>query len=236
MTQPTRPQRSRPRRSRPQRLVRTAAALAVVVAATTAVSGCSDQRLGAAAVVDGTRITTDDVQSLSRELLAVVPDQDPALVQRGVLDQLISDEVYTRVSRELGVSVSDGRVANQLQTLVTRFQGRKPLVRAILTSQARPEYVAPSMLQSWLRDQLLFVKVARGLAGGTLPTDAAASDALFQEADRQIAAIAADMSVDLSPRYGTWRPDRDVDPTVSDISPLVSGGLSRTADELSAGE
>ena len=74
------------------RLTRTAAALAIALVAAAGLSGCSDQRLGAAAVVDGKLISTDDVQKSTRDYLKIVPGADPAQVQRDVLQRLILAE------------------------------------------------------------------------------------------------------------------------------------------------
>ena len=93
------------------RLTRTAAALAIALVAAAGLSGCSDQRLGAAAVVDGKRISTDDVQKSTRDYLKIVPGADPAQVQRDVLQRLILAEVIDKVAHKEGVGVSDGRVA-----------------------------------------------------------------------------------------------------------------------------
>ncbi len=214
---------------------RTPAVIALAVVAVVGLSGCSDQRLGAAAVINGHRITTDRLQVLAQDFMTAVPGQDPATVQRGLLDQLISDKVYDQVVARTGVKVSDRAVTTQLGALITRFKGRKPLVKAILTSQSRPEYVTPSMLRSWLRDQLLFIALARQVNGGTTPAQDATGTKAYIAADARIARIARSVHVSLNPRYGSWSPDKDVDPTVSAITPLVSGGLSRTASELTAG-
>ena len=217
------------------RLPRVIATIAVALVATTGLSACSDQRLGSAAVVDGHRITTDRLQSLSADFAAAVPGQDSAVVQRGLLDQLISDRVYAKVSSRLGVRVPDAAVTTQLAALVTRFKGKQPLVQAIVSQQKRPEYVAPSMLRSWLRDQLLFIALAKQVNGGVTPGQDAAGNQAFLTADATIARIAQSLHVSLSPRYGTWSPDKEIDPTVSAVSPLLSGGLARTAGQLNAG-
>lgn len=196
-----------------------------------ALTGCSLDRLGSAAVVGGTPISTDQVQELSREYLRALPDQDPGPVQRGILDQLITTEVYAQISRDLGVRVSDGRVADQLARLVERFRSREDLALAIQTNQAEPEFVAPSMLEAWMRNQLTFGAIARELNGGSIPQGETVEQ-VFGPADREITARAASLGVEVNPRYGRWSPDRAIDPTVSTIAPLVSGGLAQTEEQL----
>lgn len=223
-TAPELPGRAAPR-------LRALAALAAAAVALSVLTGCSTERLGAAAVVDGKAIGSEEVQALAREMLDVVPDQDPGLVQRGILDQLITAEVYARAARELGISVRDSEVAVELRGLAQRFQGRRGLAQAIVTNQQVPEFVPPSMLETWMRNQILFVKLATRRNGGPLAADEGSNTAVTQ-ADAELRRVAGEVDVDLSPRYGTWRPDRDIDPTVSDISPLVSGGLSKSVAEL----
>lgn len=201
------------------------------VTALAALTGCSLDRLGSAAVVGGRPISTDRVQDLTREYLEALPNQDSGPVQRGILDQLITTEVYAQVSRDLGVHVSAGRVADQLERLVEQFRTRKDLALAIQTNQAEPEYVAPSMLEAWMRNQLTFGAVARKLNGGSIP-EGDTVEQVFGAADREITAAAERIGVEVNPRYGRWSPDRAIDPTVSTIVPLVSGGLSRTEQEL----
>ena len=126
---------------------------AVVLCATLSagvLAGCSLDRLGAAAVVGGEPISTDRVHDLTNEYLRALPDQEPGLVQRGILDQLITARVYAQVARDQDVGVRDAQVAAELSGLVERFQGRKALVQAIQANQEVPEFVAPSMLASWL--------------------------------------------------------------------------------------
>ena len=64
------------------RLTRTAAALAVALVAAGGLSGCADQKVGSAAVVDGSRITTDEVQQadpgLPRDRARRRPGRRPA--------------------------------------------------------------------------------------------------------------------------------------------------------------
>lgn len=193
-------------------------AIVLAAVAVTALSGCSPERLGAAAVVDGRTISTDHLQDLAREYDAVVPGQPPGRVQLSVLQQLIVDEVFDAMSKDLGVRVRPGRVSAELDALVAQVGGRKALVRA-LSSQQR-QVVPPSQLERWMRDRLLFEAIAREVTG-------ASADAQpdFDVANRKLTEYAAGMDIEINPRYGAWNPD-------SGITPLVSGGLSKSVAEL----
>lgn len=195
------------------------AAAAVLAAATAAsLAGCTTDRLGTAAIVEGEAISTAEVQDLSREYDAVVPGQPPGRVQLSVLQQLVVDRVFAAMARDLDVHVRAGRVSRELDALVEQVGGRKALVRALATQQR--QVVPPSQLESWMRDRLLFDAIARRIAG-----TAEATEASFEQANRELTKYAASMDIEVNPRYGTWNPD-------SGIAPLVSGGLSRTVEEL----
>lgn len=207
------------RAARPARSLRSRTMAALLAAlAVTVLSGCSADRLGAAAVVEGEVIRTDHLHELAREYDTVVPGQPSGRVQLSVLQQLVVDEVFDAMARDLGVTVRPGRVANELDALLTQVGGRKALVRA-LSSQQR-QVVPPSQLERWMRDRLIFDAIARELSGGS-----ATAEPDFERANKALTEYAASMDIEISPRYGTWDPD-------SGIAPLVSGGLARTASEL----
>ena len=192
----------------------------LAVGMTGALAGCSVDRLGAAAVVDGEVISTEEVQQQARDYLEVVPDTDPGQVQLAVLQQMIVNRVFRKISRDSGVRVSRARVSRELNGLIESVGGRKALVRAI-SGQTR-QVVAPSQLEDWMRSRLLFAKFAADLGGtGGGPPSQQALD----QANRQLTRYAARMDIELSPRYGRWDPR-------GGITPLVSGGLSRPAAEL----
>lgn len=215
-----RPATRAPRGSRALR--RRAVAAVLVALAAAALSGCAADRLGAAAVVEGEAISTDQVQDLTREYDAVVPGQPSGRVQLSVLQQLVVDRVFDAMARDLGVHVRAGRVSAELDALTTQVGGRKALVRA-LASQQR-QVVPPSQLERWMRDRLLFDAIAREISGTS-----ATADPDFDKANRQLTEYAATMDIEINPRYGSWNPD-------SGIAPLVGGGLSKTAAELAGDE
>lgn len=202
------------------RLTRTAAALAIALVAAAGLSGCSDQRLGAAAVVDGQRISTDDVQQSARAYLKIVPGADSGQVQRDILQRLILSEVIDKVARREGVGVSRGRVAAARDDLLKSTGGRKGLIRA-LASQQQPSVLAPAYLDRWFKDQLLFKRITIKLAAGGDPTSAVETN----KTSTLLSRTARSMEIEVNPRYGKWSLRRGV-------VALESGGLSKSAAEL----
>jgi hypothetical protein len=205
------------------RLTRTAAALVVALAATTGLAGCSDDRLGSAAVVDGHPITTTELQDATEGYLKLVPGAEPGNVQRRILERMILSHVIDTAAREQGVHVSDGEVAKQRDELLKSVGGRKGLVTT-LASQQTPVVLAPSYIDRWFKDRVLYTKMTKKIAGGG---DPASTEVLSRTADA-LTSAGKSLDIEVSPRYGTWSTRRG-------IAPLVSGGLSKTAAQLNAG-
>ncbi len=193
--------------------------LVATVVAIVAVAGCGVDRLGAAAVVDGHKISIDQLQDLTREFTTAVPGQESGQAQAAILQQLILRRVLAAQARDAGVRVSDGRVASQLSGLITRLGGRKQLAAALAQ---QGQVVAPSQFSDWLRGQLLFQRIARKLGGGT----GAPSQEALAEADAQLRGYSRRAQIEVNPRYGSWN-------ARSGVTPLVGGGLSTTVDQLS---
>lgn len=210
------------RLTRPSRLRRCAAVLAVALVAAAGVSGCGEQRLGSAAVVDGHRITTDQLQQTTRDFEKVVPGKPAATTQVSILQRLILSRVIAKVADKVGVRAQPGKVAAERDSLLKSVGGRKGLIQA-LAAQQQPTILAPSDVDSWFRDRLLYNEIATKLAGGGNPTSAQN----LTKTTRLLSGTATSMKISVNPRYGRWSPR-------SGITPLVSGGLSKTAAELAS--
>lgn len=204
------------------RLTRTTAALAVAVVAA-GLTGCSVQeRLGSAAVVDGHRITTSELQDATNGYLRLVPDADKSNAQLRILERMILSRVIDAEARTVGVHATPGEVAKERDDLLRSVGGRKGLVRQLAAGQS-PVVLAPSYVDRWFRDRVLYLKIAKKLGGGAANTQQAA-----QRTTQQLIATGRSMDIEVNPRYGTWNPRRGV-------TPLVSGGLSQTAAQIGRG-
>jgi hypothetical protein len=207
--------------SRPTRV---AAVLVAALAATAALSGCGEQeKLGAAAVVDGHTISTDQLQSDTNEFLKIVPGQDPAHAQLQILQRIIVSRLIDKEAAKLGVHASPGEVAKARANLPSTVKGTNDLVRQLAGGQA-PVFVPPSLVDRWIKDQVLYAKIAKKLA----VNGDATSQQSVNATNRALTATGRAMKVEVSPRYGTWSPKLG-------LSPLVSGGLSKTAAEMAKG-
>ena len=211
---PTTPRTRRPRRA--------LAAALLVTALAAGLTGCSLDRLGAAAVVAGRPVTTDEVQRLAREYQQVVPGGDGAQIQVAILQQMIQSEAYDRLAKDNGIRVSPGQVSRVIDQLEAQTGGRRQLIQAIATQNR--EVVPPSRLERWTRDQLILQRYVLSKVAGPEQVTREVVD----RARADLRRYARQLDVEVNPRYGRWQPG-------GGIRPLVSGGLARDADQPGPG-
>jgi hypothetical protein len=212
---------SRPTLSRPTRV---AALLVAALAATVALSGCGEQeKLGSAAVVDGHPISTDQLQTATNDFLKVVPGQDTGNAQLRILERMILSRLIDKEAADVGVHASPGEVAKARNKLLPSVGGELGLVRQLAAGQ-QPILVPPSYVNRWFKDRVLYTKIAQRLAVNGDPT----SQQSVNATTKALIATGRAMDVEVSPRYGTWNSKRG-------LTPLVSGGLSKTAAEIAKG-
>jgi hypothetical protein len=200
--------------------------LATVVAALLAavsLAACGPDQLGSAAVIDGTTISADTLQSSARAYLAIVPNGDRAQVQQHILEEMIYSRIIANAAKKSDVHVSAGAVAKQLEVFFKQTKNRRGVVAA-LGGQQPPVIVPPGYVDQWLRDQLLYHKLVVKLAGGGDSTTVEAS----ARGSQALSSAAKSMKIEVNPRYGTWNPK------TGSINALVSGGLANTAKQLNA--
>ncbi|AXK35303.1 hypothetical protein DVA86_24330 [Streptomyces armeniacus] len=199
--------------------VSTAAVLAVVAPLLT---GCgSDARPGAAAVVDGDRITMAQLQSrvgAVRDAQNAEP-QGEQLVQRSgqltraTLDSMIRERVVREAADEAGVSVSRREIQRMRDQLEKGAGGAKQFEAALLQQQA----IAPSEIDERVWLELAVRKIA-GASGIDLQTPEG-NEALTAK----FAETAKKMKIDVNPRYGKWSTRQAAlaaakDPWLNDLS------------------
>lgn len=85
------------------------AAAALALSALMTVSACGRVTAGSAAVVDGTRISVNDLQTASTEIAGVFGEQ-PGNVQQAVLGWMVLGEYSVPVAEEYGIGVSEEEV------------------------------------------------------------------------------------------------------------------------------
>ena len=206
-----------------RRVRRSLATAAVALLATVSLAACGPDQLGSAAVIDGTTISADTLQSSARAYLAIVPNGDRAQVQQHILEEMIYSRIIANAAKKNDVHVSTGAVAKQLEVFFKQTKDRRGVVAA-LGGQQPPVIVPPGYVDQWVRDQLLYHKLVVKLAGGGDSTTAQAS----ARGSNALASAAKSMKIEVNPRYGAWNPK------TGSINALVSGGLANTAKQLNA--
>ena len=203
---------------------RTAGVLAAAGLTVAALTGCAEERLGAAAVIDGRAVSTDELQEATRDYLEVVPDADAGDAQLAILQRTIVSAVIDEAARQNGVRVRPGRVAAERDALLPTVGGREGLIRTLAESQ-QPTMLSPADIDRWVKDRLLFEAIATELAGADLdPSSPEAQEALTRTND-ELQSASRSMDIEVSPRYGRWDPD-------TGLTALISGGLADTPEEL----
>lgn len=198
---------------------------ALVLVAALGLSGCGGSTLGAAAVVDGRVTTVDELQQDTREYLDIVPGADTGAAQVAILQRIVITAVLEEVARQNDVHVRPGRIAAERDELFESFGGRRGLVRTLANSQEQPTVLPPDDVEVWVKDRLLFNAIAEKVGGGPLNTAEPESQQVLEEVQDQLTKAGRSLEIEINPRYGEW------DPT-SGITPMISGGLSQTAEQL----
>jgi len=209
--------------SRLPRPMTAALVAALLVPLTGALAGCEARQVGAAAIVNKKPLAIDELQDLTRDYAAVVPGADEGQAQQQILNRVIISAVIDRAASRVGVSASRGEVAAERDRVLGQVGNRRQLLRVLAQSQ---EVVAPSRVNRWARDRVLFGKILDKVAAGRNPNSEEVNSAtrgVFVDA-------AKSMRVEVNPRYGRWDPNR------LQLTPEIGGGLSRPAHELAEGD
>jgi hypothetical protein len=182
------------------------AAAALLVAAPL-VTGCgSDAHPGAAAVVDGQRITVSQVQARAeavRDAQRAEP-QSAQLIQstgplsRYTLSNMIREKVVERAAEEEGVALTRREAQRYRAEQERRLGGAEVLRAQMLLERA----VAPGQIEDALRMDRLVLKVAEAL--GVDLNDPQAGRVM----DDKFTGTARSMGIDINPRFGEWSDDQ----------------------------
>lgn len=86
--------------------------------------------------------------------------------QREILNGLISEELLRNEARKLRLRTSDSEVEAQLRQLVSRYPTREDFNKAVTA-----EGLKLAEVREFLRDQILFGKVAASVTGSVKPTE-----------------------------------------------------------------
>ncbi|WP_320779469.1 SurA N-terminal domain-containing protein [Streptomyces sp. CRN 30] len=182
---------------------------AAIAAAAPLLTACgNDAHPGAAAVVDGERITVAQLEERVGEVRAAqraaVPDETQyaqAIARTGgltrdTLQSMVLDRVLHRAAADAGVGVTRKEIQGMRSGLEQQAGGAKELETVWLQQYG----IAPERLDDNLRLQIEAQKLAEHL--GTDTGQPAFWKNLSETSKR--------MGVDLNPRYGTWDVEKSI--------------------------
>jgi len=171
-----------------------------VAAAGVALTACSPNQAGAAAVVGGERISSGELDRNVREYEAALDKagisasdlQFQDSIPQLVLFQLANAKQYATVAKSKGVTATEGEIDQ-----VIAGQGGQEKFEQQMLQQA----VAPSHAREFMRSQVLISKLVTKYGGGT---DEAAVQRGQQQAVQDLQAV----PITWNPRYGTLNTQR----------------------------
>ncbi|MEU0485821.1 SurA N-terminal domain-containing protein [Streptosporangium sp. NPDC006013] len=171
-----------------------------VAAAGVALTACSPNQIGAAAVVGGERISSSELsknvreyeEALSKAGVSASQLQFQDSVPQLVLFQLANAKQYAKVAESKGITVTDGEIDQ-----VIAGQGGQEKFEQQMLQQA----VAPSHAREFMRSQVLISKLVAKYGGGT-------DEAAIQRGQQQAIKDLQAMPITWNPRYGQLNQQR----------------------------
>ncbi|MFJ9410643.1 SurA N-terminal domain-containing protein [Streptomyces sp. NPDC101393] len=177
-------------------------ATTALLAATPLLAACgSDAHPGAAAVVDGKRISVSQLQARVkdvREAQGKSPQGGQMIMNTGrlslaTLNGMIFDQVLARSAKDAGVTVTRNDVQKWRAQAEKRAGGAARL-KAMWLQQA----IAPDEIDAMVRNQLLLDGLSKRLgADRTQPQGQ-------QQLAKALSKTSRSMGIDVNPRFGEW--------------------------------
>jgi len=176
--------------------VKVRATAAFVLMAALALSACSSQTAGSAAVIGDTRITDSSVSTEVEGLLAAqgrsIDDASPTMMSTA-LGRAVTTELVDQFATREGITVNQGEIDAVLDAYSEQAGGLAEFESYLLTQD-----VAPDQITSIIRLNIQVEKLGQKLAPGESPD--MQSLAVFQSVGR----YSEEVGVEISPRYGSW--------------------------------
>jgi hypothetical protein len=187
-----------------RRLIAALTGLALIVS----ITGCST-RGGAAAVIDGQRISESEVAAIVTESQTTlrelgITEVSLAALPSAVVTWLLRARILDRIAQEEGLEITDGEVDEVVS------QAEQDLGREELQGRLAAAGVPPTRIREYARSFVVQNKITQQVNG-----DEQAVTQLLVDYSR-------DFGVEVSPRYGAWD--------------AASGALVASPDELSRPE
>ncbi|MGP3952781.1 SurA N-terminal domain-containing protein [Streptomyces sp. 7N604] len=176
---------------------------AALLAASPLLAACgSASHPGAAAVVDGDRITVSELQTQVEAVREAQRGsaqpaqliQDSGQLSRATLSSMIFDRILDRAAADAGVSVSRSDVQKAQATAERQAGGADRLREQWLQQYA----IAPGQVEAAIRNQVAMDKLAQSLGADR------SSPQGVQKLVDALSEASTKLGVDVNPRYGTW--------------------------------
>lgn len=177
-------------------------ATAALLAATPLLAACgSDAHPGAAAIVDGKRITVAQLQAKVKDVRtaqAKSPQGGQLIMNTGrlslaTLNGMIFDEVLARSAKDAGVAVSRSDV-QKWRGQAEKQAGGAERLKAMWLQQG----IAPDEVDAMVRNQLLLDGVAHHLGADRGKPQGQ------QQLAQALSKTSRSMGIDVNPRFGSW--------------------------------
>jgi hypothetical protein len=176
---------------------------AAIAAAAPLLTACgNDAHPGAAAIVDGRRITVsqledrvDEVRAAQRAAVRDDTQYQQVVARTGTLTRdtlhtMVLDRVLHRAARDAGVTVT----LKEIQQMRSGLEEQAGGAKALETTWLQQYGIPPQRLQENLRLQLEAQKLAEKLG----------TDTSRPEFWKALSETSGKLDIDLNPRYGTW--------------------------------
>ncbi|MEC4017310.1 SurA N-terminal domain-containing protein [Streptomyces sp. H27-D2] len=156
---------------------------------------------GAAAVVDGNRITVSQVQAKVKHVRDAQRDSPQAaeLIQntgglsRSTLNGMVFERILLRVAKDAEIDVSR-RDVQQARSQAEQGAGGAARLREMWLQQG----IAPDQVNATVRNELLLEGVARSIGADRRSPEGQ------QKLVAAVSAASKGMDIDVNPRFGTW--------------------------------
>lgn len=161
---------------------------------------------GAAAVVDGKRITVSQLQAevegvrqaqrespQASQLIA-----DTARLNRATLNGMIFDRVLDRAAKDAGVTVTATDIRQARTELEIQAGGAARLHQILLNQYA----IGPGQVETTVRNQVSMGKLAQALGAERNSPEGQ------QKIIAALSQASEEMGIDVNPRFGTWNSEK----------------------------
>jgi hypothetical protein len=168
-----------------------------------ALSGCG--KVDNAATIGDITISTASAQAIVDEVLAERTKVDTSQMQiqtgnalnRSQLRFTIVTTLFDEIAKELKLTISSTEMEKAKADLISQSGGQEALATNLVAAQ-----IAPSNFDRYVRAIITSNKIQEALAASGVPADEVSS-----RVTQLVNAKAAELTVKVNPRYGTWDAD-----------------------------